>query len=122
MRCAIWYHLYNLKNAKNALGGMLILVKLQASASNFTKINTPPWVFFPFFKLYKWYQTAQRTTYVNFLLGIWKWKGIFNNDGTTSISFPLNASLIKFGANCYRPNKIHCCDFIELKMIFWFGD
>ena len=30
---------------------MLILVKLQASACNFTKINTPPWVFFTFFKL-----------------------------------------------------------------------
>ena len=32
------------------------------SACNFTKINTPPWVFFTFFKLYKWYQIAQRTT------------------------------------------------------------
>ena len=30
---------------------------------NFTKINTPPWVFFTFFKLYKWYQIAQRTTH-----------------------------------------------------------
>ena len=33
-------------------------------ACNFTKINTPPWVFFTFFKLYKWYQIAQRTTNV----------------------------------------------------------
>ena len=32
-----------------------ILVKLQGSACNVTKINTPPWVFFLFFKLYKWY-------------------------------------------------------------------
>ena len=54
MRCAIWYHMYNLKNVKNIHGGMLILVKLQAEACNFTKINTPPWVFF----------TAQRTTYM----------------------------------------------------------
>ena len=30
MRCAIWYHLYNLKNIKNTYGGVLILVKLQA--------------------------------------------------------------------------------------------
>ena len=39
---------------------------------NFTKINTAPWVFFTFFKLYKWYQISQRTTYlhVSFLLGI----------------------------------------------------
>ena len=44
------------------MDGVLILVKLQASACNFTKINTPPWVFFTCFKLYKWYQIAQRTT------------------------------------------------------------
>ena len=30
-------------------------VNLQAEACNFTKINTPPWVFFTFFKLHKWY-------------------------------------------------------------------
>ena len=27
--CAIWYHLSNLKNAKNTHGGVLIIVKLQ---------------------------------------------------------------------------------------------
>ena len=31
MRCAIWYHLCNLKSVKNTNGGVLILVKLQAS-------------------------------------------------------------------------------------------
>ena len=30
MRCAIWYHLHNLKNVKNTPGEVLILVKLQA--------------------------------------------------------------------------------------------
>ena len=48
VRCAIWYHLYNLKNVKNTHGGVLILVKLQAEVCNFTKINTPPWVFLAF--------------------------------------------------------------------------
>ena len=57
VRCAIWYHLYNLTNVKNTHGRLLIL------ACNFTKISTPPWVFFTFFKLRKWYQIAQRTTY-----------------------------------------------------------
>ena len=33
--------------------GVLVLVKLQALASNFTKTNTPPWMFFTFFKLWK---------------------------------------------------------------------
>ena len=36
---------------------------LTAEACNFTKINTPPWVFFTFFKFYKWCQIAKRTTY-----------------------------------------------------------
>ena len=62
MRCAIWYYLHNLKNVRNAHGGVLILVKLQAEACNFTKINTLSWVFFTFFKLYKWYQIVQCTT------------------------------------------------------------
>ena len=29
MLCAIWYHLYNLKNVKNTHGGVLLLIKLQ---------------------------------------------------------------------------------------------
>ena len=33
MLCAIWYHLYNLKNVKNIHEGFLLLVNLQASAS-----------------------------------------------------------------------------------------
>ena len=70
MRCAIWYHLYNLKNLKNTYGGVLILVKLQASACTFTKINTPPWVFFMFFK-YKCYQIAQLTTIFLLLYSLW---------------------------------------------------
>ena len=63
VRCAIWCHLYNLKNVKHIHGGMLILVKLQAETCNFTKVSTPLWVFFTFFKLYKWYQIAQHITY-----------------------------------------------------------
>ena len=33
--------------------------ELQALACNFTKSKTPPWVFFTFFKLCKWYKIAQ---------------------------------------------------------------
>ena len=36
MRCAISYHLYNLKNVKNTLGGVLLLVELQALPCYFT--------------------------------------------------------------------------------------
>ena len=38
------------------MGGVLLLVRLQA------KSNAPPWVFFTFLKLYKWYQMAQNIT------------------------------------------------------------
>ena len=63
MFCAIWYHLHDLKNIKYTHGGVLLLVKLQAKAYNFTtKINTPSWVLFTFFRLYKWYQFAQHAT------------------------------------------------------------
>ena len=38
MRCAIWYHLHNLKKVGNTHGGgVLILVKLQARSVNFSK-------------------------------------------------------------------------------------
>ena len=50
MLCAIWYLVYTLKNVKNTHGGVLLLVKLQDVACNFTKSNTPPWLFFKFFK------------------------------------------------------------------------
>ena len=53
---------------KNTHGGVLLLVKLQALACNFTKSNTHLWVFFTFFKLYTWYQIAQRTTFIHSFL------------------------------------------------------
>ena len=55
MLCAIWYHLYNLKNVENIHGGVLYLVKLQDSA-NLLKITLGV---FHVFKLSKWYQIAQ---------------------------------------------------------------
>ena len=43
MRCAICYHLYNLKNVKNIHGRVLLLVKvkLHTKACKFTKSDTP---------------------------------------------------------------------------------
>ena len=60
MLCVIWYHLYNFKNVKNTYGGVLLLGKSQAlKLQAVTKSNSPSWVFFTFFKLYKWYQIMQ---------------------------------------------------------------
>ena len=38
----------NMKNVKNTHGEVIVLLKLQTSACNFTKSITPPWVFSPF--------------------------------------------------------------------------
>ena len=50
--CAIWYHLYKLKNVKNTNVGVLLLVKFLAETCNFAKSNTTPCVFFTCLKLY----------------------------------------------------------------------
>ena len=63
MHCAIWYHLYNLKNVKKTHGGVLFLLKFKALLWNFTKSIIPPWVFSTSFELHKWYQTEQSITY-----------------------------------------------------------
>ena len=76
MLCVIWYHLYNLENVENTHGGVLLLEKLPFSVSSFTKSITPPWVFFTYFKMYKWYQIVQASwsdAYLSWLL--------FPNDG-----------------------------------------
>ena len=63
VRCAISYHVDNLENVKNTHEGVLLLVKLHAEACNFTKSNSPSWVFFTFFKLYESCKIAQSTTF-----------------------------------------------------------
>ena len=52
MRRFAWFDttLYNLKNVKNTDEEVLLLVKFQVEAYNFTASNTPPRVFFTFFK------------------------------------------------------------------------
>ena len=58
MRCAIWYHLYNLENVKKHPWRSVTKIYC-----NFTKSNTHGWLLFTFFKLYNWYQIMQRITY-----------------------------------------------------------
>ena len=60
MRCAIWYHLYNLKNVKNTHGGVLLFVKLQTKpATLLVKVTLLYGCSSRFFKFYKWCQIAQ---------------------------------------------------------------
>ena len=77
MLCTIWYHLHNLKNVKNTHGRVLLLVKLKAEAYNFTKSMIFSWVFFTFFKLYKWYWIVQIVIYFMFS-GVWSLAGVFS--------------------------------------------
>ena len=52
---AILYHLYDFKKVKNTYGGVLPS----------SKSNTPPCVFLTFLKLYRYYQIAQRITFID---------------------------------------------------------
>ena len=45
MRCAIWYHLYNLKNIKNDIGEVLLLVTF-LNYANGTKLRNAPHTLF----------------------------------------------------------------------------
>ena len=44
----------NWKGTSRLTKTLLLIHFLQTEACNFTKINTAPWVFFTFLKLYKW--------------------------------------------------------------------
>ena len=108
MRCAIWYHLYNLKNVKNTHGGVLILVKF--------KINTPPWVFFTIFKLHKWYQILQRITYqpeTNWIFHSLLLANFFSQEKITNDII----SLIKLSSNIIYPNDSYSSAKLTYKNI-----
>ena len=98
MRCAIWYHLYNLKNVKSTHGEVLLSVKLQALACNFTESNTLPWVFFTFLKLCKWYQIAQSITFTR--SGIFK--GTYDDVLSRVVRFVYSKSLKCYGQNLHE--------------------
>ena len=58
---------YYLRNVKNTNGGVLLLVKLQTEAFNFTKSNTPRWVFFyVFLNCANKYRVAQSVSYLKY--------------------------------------------------------
>ena len=58
MFCAIWFHLYTLKNVKNIHGRVLLLVNLRA----LLKVTLLYGCFSRFFKLHKSHQISQNTT------------------------------------------------------------
>ena len=59
MGCAIWYHLYNLKNVNNTHRGVLPFVNLQAEACNFANSKTSPWFFLTFLNCTNGTQSGQ---------------------------------------------------------------
>ena len=63
MLCAIWYNFHNLKMRKRPMKECYF----DEVAGYFTKSNTPQWVFFMYFKLYKRYQIAQSITYISYI-------------------------------------------------------
>ena len=68
MLCPIWFYLYNFKNLKIIHRGVTLLVKLQTEGVAGWRNNTPPLMFFTFFKLQKWYQITQTIIYRHFCI------------------------------------------------------
>ena len=92
------------KNMKSTNGVVILLVKWQASVCNFSnKIIIPPWVFFTFFKLRKWYQIVQSITYFILMRG----KAANNNHNCEKLSNILIVStqyVSKWGGFLCRSN------------------
>ena len=74
-------------------------------ACNFTKSNTHPWVFFTFFKLYKWYQIAQRITYMYYTY-------IFESATLLKVTL-LHGCFSRF-LNCTNGTKLHNASHMKM--------
>ena len=57
------------KKRENTHGGALLLVKLHAEVCNFTKSNTPPWVFFKFLNCKNGTKSRKASVSLFFTLG-----------------------------------------------------
>ena len=68
---------------------MLLFVKLQTEAYNFSNINTPLWVFFMSFKLYKLNRIEQSITHRFYLLSTFLSIGV--------VARELDVNLLSFG-------------------------
>ena len=105
MFCRVWCHFYNLKNVKNTHEGVLLLER----ACNFTKSDTPLWVFFTFFRLYKWYQIGQNITDVLFTVFLW---GLTGAGRDQDFKIGHTAQEMKFLIKDFFNGKLHflCSD------------
>ena len=70
------------------------------------KSNIPPWAFFTFFKLYKWYQIAQNINYKN--TGLAPDHYSFNN---------LGANPKRYNKENILPISDQCSNFIPMKIL-----
>ena len=110
MLCAILYHLCNWKLWKTLIKECLFFARLPAKACNFTKSKTPPWVFFTFLKLCKWYQVAKHRIYIWLyaLLKFYEWYECSRNLGLRQ-SLETGYSNMTFFAKALFFNKITRC-------------
>ena len=103
---------------KNTHGGRLILVK-------FTKINTPPWVFFTSFKFYKCYQIAQRATFNCFVVTFFCSSFVDSKQNITKLRklFNWNHRLDwNTAPQIYILHLIFLSAFAVMQVIFWTED
>ena len=100
------------KNVKGSHGGVLLIHGCfsrlwncaNGIACNFTKSNTLPWVFFTFSKFYRWYQIAQRITY----LGCYQYISVINSKGEYT-------DRSKFSSNVYFSRGTHYVKSVRIR-------
>ena len=97
--------MFIISSLKNTHGGALLLVKLQAKVCNFTKSNTPPWVFCTFLNCTNGTK-LHKASQINF--------GIY--DGNCGIYGAL--SLSRF-TNVLNNTLLHPLKTSEKLMVFW---
>ena len=121
-------------NICDALHNVILLVQFKKcekhqggvlKTCNFTKSNTTPWVFFMFFKLYKWQQIAQHTYklkgwVLRILRNSWKvqnWKKKMWRKITALRKFKRPVSIILWSFLNYRFNKIN--NLYKNNCLYW---
>ena len=90
-----------MQNICGALRDLVPCAKSLAKACNFTKSNTPPWVFFTFFKLYEWYQIAQSTTYLVHYDALLQNATAISLQNTTNVYYKMRQVF------CYKMRQFH---------------
>ena len=82
-----------------------------AGLRNSCRLTTPPWLFYSFFKLYEWYQIAQRITYSLIIVALSHY--VINN----IFYYFMAHNLFRIFIICLYILSIHCFSYLFIYLI-----